>query len=94
MATKTFKYIKIPAGDAPVEQLEYNGVVELQQDTFVDSLRTLFASSGSANMDVLMNNMSQHAKQDVSKIMDDKLMKMVESASSCNIFPVTVEEKF
>ena len=94
MATKTFKYIKIPAGDEPVQELEYTGVVELTQDTFVDSLRQQFSSTGgAANMDVLMNNMSQHAKQDVSKMMDEKMMRMVESASSCNIFPVTVPSK-
>jgi len=77
MATKTFKYIKIPAGDEPIQELEYTGVVELTQDTFVDSLRQQFsASGGAANMDVLMNNMSQHAKQDVEEqIKNFKSMK-------------------
>ena len=43
MTEKTIKYIKIPAGDAPIEQCSYTGVIELTNDTFVDNLRTIFA---------------------------------------------------
>lgn len=91
---KDFAYVMIPVqGD--MEECRFPAVNELGTDPFIEHLKTYFGRQGeSADQDLLLKQMSVHAKKDLRSEVSPDLAAKIMLNPSLDIFPVSVPHKF
>ena len=88
-----FAYIRIPADTTiPIEECRFDKV-ELSEDNFIMHIKAYFAlASPESNVDrsILLKQLSEHAKQDISKTVDEKTLDQIMSMTSVDIMTVSL----
>ena len=88
-----FAYIRIPADTtSPIEECSFDKV-DLSDDKFIKHIKAYFSlASPESNVDrsVLMKQLSEHAKQDISKTVDEQTLEQIMSMTSVDIMTVSL----
>lgn len=91
-----FKYVFIPADSSyPMETREHDQV-SLEDDTFITMIKKYFASSNpesGVDRDVLLKQMSEHAKTDVTSALDPDTLERLMSTTSVDILSIAVPSR-
>jgi hypothetical protein len=91
-----FTYVRIPADtNEPIEE-SCHDKVELAEDTYIQYIKKYFAlASPESNVDraVLMKQLSEHAKQDISQALDSRALESLMTMTSVDIMTVSLPTK-
>lgn len=86
-----FSYVYIPVEPhKPMEEQHFPEDVGLENDQFIERLKTHFtnASSSSADPELLKQHMAQHASKEQLEKLDDNIMAGLASMTTVDIFPM------
>ncbi len=91
-----FKYVFIPADTIyPIEVREFDQV-SLEDDQFIKMVKKYFAISNpesGVDRDMLIKQMSQHAKKDITSAMDPETLENMLTSTSVDILSISVPSK-
>ena len=88
-----FAYIRIPADiTSPIEECSFDKV-ELSEDKFIKHIKQYFAllsPESNVDRDVLLKQLSEHAKQDISQTVDEQTLDQLMTMTSVDIMTVSL----
>lgn len=94
--TARFKYVFIPADPSMQMENRDHEQVSLEDDTFISMIRKYYAATNpesGVDRDMLLKQMSEHAKKDVSSALDSYTLEQLLSTTSVDILSIAVPSR-